>query len=66
MVLVDVGDGEPALAPAEGLVTLADAPLQPLEIGQHVGIAPAAVAALRPAVVVGALAAIVDVSVDRG
>ena len=64
-MLVDVGDGQPAFAPAEGLVALADAPLQPLEVRQHVRIAPAAVSALRPAVIVEPLAAIVDVAVDR-
>ena len=65
VMVVDVGDGDPALAPAEDLVALPDSALQPLEVGQHVRIAPVAVAALRPAVIVGALAAIVDVPVDR-
>ena len=60
------GDGERAVAPAIGVVALADAPLQPLEIGQHVRIAPAAVAELRPGVEILALAAVVDVAVDRG
>ena len=41
------------------------APLAAPEVGQHVGIAPAAIAALRPAVEVEPLAAIVDVAVDR-
>ena len=60
------GDGEIAVAPAIGVLALADAPLQPLEIGQHVRIAPAAVADLRPGVEILALAAVVDVAVDRG
>ena len=60
------GDGEVALAPAIGVLALADAPLQPLEIGQHIRIAPAAVAELRPGVEILMLAAIVDVTVDRG
>src|SRR3954452_15297999 len=60
------GDGQTALAPAKSVLTLADAPLQPLEIRQHIRIAPAAIAKLRPGVEVLALAAIVDVAVDRG
>ena len=60
------GDGEVAVAAAIGVVALADPPLQPLEIGQHVRIAPAAIAELRPGVEILALAAIVDVAVDRG
>ena len=59
------GDGEAAVAPAIGLVALADPPLQPLEIGQYVRIAPAAIAELRPGVEILALAAVVDVAVDR-
>ena len=63
---VDVGDGEGAVAAAEGRVRLAVAepPLHALEVGEHVGVAPAAVAELRPGVEVHALAAIVDVAVD--
>ncbi len=60
------GDNEVAVAPAKRVVALADAPLQPLEIGQHVRIAPAAVAELRPGVEILALAAIIDMAVDRG
>ena len=60
------GDGQIAVAPAIGVLALADAPLQPLEIGQHVRIAPAAIAELRPGVEILALAAVVDVAVDRG
>src|SRR6202043_921747 len=41
-------------------------PLQPLEVRQHVRIAPAAIAELRPGVEILALAAVVDVTVDRG
>ena len=62
---VDVGDGQRPVAPAIGGVAVADAALQPLEVGQHVGIAPAAVAELRPGVEVIALAPIVDMAVDR-
>ncbi len=60
------GDGQVAVAPAIGVLALADAPLQPLEIGQHIRIAPAAIAELRPGVEILALAAVVDVAVDRG
>src|SRR6185437_7105512 len=59
------GDGEIALAAAKGVVALADAMLQPLEIGQHIRIAPAAVTDLGPGVEILALAAIVDMAVDR-
>src|SRR4029453_14181407 len=59
------GDGEIAVAAAISLVALADPPFQPLEIGQHVRIAPAAVAELRPGIEILALAAVVDVTVDR-
>src|SRR5438105_7396643 len=65
MVLVDVGDGQTALAPAERVIPLPDAAFQPLEVRQHVRITPAVVSALRPAVIVEPLAAIVDVPVDR-
>ena len=60
------GDGQIAVTAAKGVVALADAPFQPLEIGQHVLIAPAAIAELRPGVEILALAAIVDMAVDRG
>ena len=65
MAPVDVGDGEVAVAAAEGRIAVADAPLHAPEIGEHVGVAPAAVAELRPGVEVHGLAAIVDVAVDR-
>src|SRR3546814_12273549 len=58
-------DGERALAPAIGVVALPDPPFGALEIGQQVGIAPATVAHLRPAVIVHALTATVDVTVAR-
>src|SRR3546814_9103347 len=58
-------DGERALAPAIGVVALPDPPFGALDVGQQVGIAPATVAHLRPAVIVHALTAIVDVTVDR-
>ena len=62
---VEVGDRQVAVAAAEGVVGLADPPFAPAEVGQHVGIAPAAVAALGPAVEIEPLAAIVDMAVDR-
>ena len=61
---VDVGDREAAVAAAVGGVAIAEAPLHALEVGEHVGVAPAAIAELRPGVEVHALAAIVDVAVD--
>src|SRR3954464_3295171 len=60
------GNRQTAVAPAIGILALADAPLQPLEIRQHIRIAPAAIAELRPGVEILALAAIVDVAVNRG
>ena len=60
------GDGQIAVTAAKRVVALADASFQPLEIGQHVLIAPAAIAELRPGVEILALAAIIDVAVDRG
>ena len=60
------GDGEIAVAAAIGVLALADPAFHPLEIRQHVLIAPAAVAVLRPGVEILALAAIIDVAVDRG
>src|SRR5207247_369945 len=60
------GDGQVAVAPAIGVLALADPPLQPLEIRQHIRIAPAAIAELRPGVEILVLAAVVDVTVDRG
>ena len=62
---LQVGDGQIAVAAAEGRVAVAQAPLHAPEVGQHVGVAPAAVAELRPGVEVHALAAVVDVAVDR-
>ena len=53
------------VATAKGIVSIAHPLLATLEIGQHVRIAPAAVAELRPEIVVHALAAIVDHAVDR-
>ena len=60
------GDGQIALAPSKLILALADPPLQPLEIWQHVRIAPAAIAELGPGVEILALTAVVDVPVDRG
>ena len=62
---VVVGDRQVALAAVDAVVADADAPLGALEIGQHVDIAPAAIAALRPIVEIRALAAVVDHAVDR-
>src|SRR5207245_654582 len=59
------GDGEIAVAAAISFIALADAPFQPLEIRQHVRIAPAAVAELRPGIEILTLAAVVDMAVDR-
>ena len=61
---VDVGDGEVAVAAAEGGIAVADALFHAAEIGEHVGVAPAAVAELRPGVEIHGLAAVVDVAVD--
>src|SRR5438105_575343 len=36
MVLVDIGDGQTAITPAERIVALPDATLEPLEVWQHV------------------------------
>src|SRR5260370_3371279 len=60
------GDRQIAVAPAIGVLALADPALQPLEIRQHIRITPAAIAELRPGVEIPALAAIVDVTIDRG
>ena len=60
------GDGESAVAAAIGVIAFADPALQPLEIRQHVRIAPTAIAELRPGIEILALAAIIDVAVDRG
>ena len=65
MAPVDVCHGEVAVAAAEGRIAVADASLHAAEIGEHVGVAPAAVAELRPGVEVHGLAAVVDVAVDR-
>ena len=62
---VDVGDRQVAVAAVDAVIADADPPLGALEIRQHVDIAPAAVAALRPVVEIRALAAIVDHAVDR-
>ena len=62
---VDVGDRQVALAAMDAVIGDADPPLGALVVGQHVDIAPAAIAALRPTVEVGALAAVVDHAVDR-
>jgi hypothetical protein len=62
---VDIGDRQATIAAAEGLVAVADTALQLLEVREDIGVAPAAVAILRPRIVVAALSAIVDVAVDR-
>ena len=62
---VEIGHGQPTVAAPKPVVAVADPSLRPLEIGQDVLIAPAAIAHLRPAVEVEALAAIVDVAVNR-
>ena len=55
----------PSLPRNVGSASADHAPLGAPEVGQHVGIAPAAIAALRPAVEIQPLAAIVDMAVDR-
>src|SRR5262249_36286911 len=65
VVPVEIGDGQAALAPSIERLPFADAPLHAAEVGKHVGIPPAAIALLRPGVEIHALAAIVDVPVDR-
>ena len=60
------GNGQIAVTAAKFVVALADPFFHPLEIGQHVRIAPAAIAKLRPGIEILALAAVVDVAVDRG
>ena len=66
---IEVGDRQLALVAAKGLVHgvghVGDALFGAAEVGKHVGITPAAVAALCPAIEVEPLAAIVDVTVDR-
>src|SRR5262245_26678675 len=64
MTVVEVRHLQVAGTTPEGVVTGADALLAALEIGQHIEIAPSAVAGLRPAVEIHALAAVVDVAVD--
>src|SRR5262249_7936863 len=62
---VEVGHRNVAVAAAIEGVTVADPPLEPLEIGQEVGVAPTRVAALRPAVEIVGLTAVDDHAVDR-
>jgi hypothetical protein len=62
---VDVGNRQVAVAAMDAVVSDSDPPLGALVVGQHIDIAPAAIAALRPTVEVGALAAVVDHAVDR-
>src|SRR6185437_16713752 len=57
---VDVGDRKVALTSVYTIVSEADATFGALVIGQHVDIAPPAIATLRPAVQIGALAAVID------
>ncbi len=60
----DIADLHRAVTPAERVIA-AQTPLHPPEIGQHVRIAPAAIAALGPVVEIHPLPAIVDMAVDR-
>ena len=63
---VDVGDRPLAVATAIGaVVATADAALAAFEIGQDIGIGPAAIAHLAPGVEIRPLAAIIDMAVDR-
>ncbi len=62
---IGLGDLQRAVAPAKGVLAQIRT-FDPLEIGQHVGIAPAPVAALGPVVIVSGLPPVPDVPVDRG
>src|SRR6185295_11512479 len=62
---IEVGHRDVAVAAAIKIVAVADPPLEPLEVGEKVGVAPAGVAALRPAVEIVGLAAVDDHAVDR-
>src|SRR5262249_7756196 len=62
---IEVGHRNIAVATAIEVVTFADPPLKPFEIGQEVGVAPARVAALRPVVEIVSLTAVDDHAVDR-
>ena len=61
---VGIGDAQRTVAAAEGIVALAFVSLHLLEEGQHVAVAPAAVAHLRPRVEVLRLAAHEGLAVD--
>ena len=65
MTPVEILDHELAVAAPVPVVARPDAAFAAPEVGQHVRIAPPAVAELRPGVEVHALAAVVDVAVDR-
>src|SRR5262245_57297071 len=62
---IEVGHRDVAVAPPIKVVSCADPPLEPLEIGEEVGVAPARIAALRPAVEIVGLTAVDDHAVDR-
>ena len=62
---IEVGHRNVAVAAPIEIVTFADPPLKPLEIGQEVGVAPTCVAALRPVVEIVSLTAVDDHAVDR-
>ena len=61
---IEIGHRHGAVRAAVFGVGRADAVFQCAKVGQHVGVAPAAIAELRPGFVVEPLAAIVDVAVD--
>ena len=61
---VGIGDGHRATAAAVALVARADALFHALEIGQHAGVIPPAIAQRRPTVEVRRVAAIDDHAVD--
>ena len=67
-MLGQVEDFEPLQRPVTAVIVVgaAIAALGPAEIGQQVGVGPAAEAGLRPAVVVAGMAADIDHAVDRG
>jgi hypothetical protein len=62
---IEIGHWDVAVAAAIKVIAAADAVLEPFEIGQEVGVAPARIAALRPAVEIVGLAAVDDHAVDR-
>jgi hypothetical protein len=65
MLPIEVRHRNIAVAASIQAVAFADPPLEPLEIGQEIGVTPACVAALRPVVEIVGLTAVDDHAVDR-